>query len=67
MKQHIMIALGLLLAAVFSFRVTGALVEPGFGFLELYLVGGLVIAGLLLFSGLKERRYARSRQADTES
>lgn len=60
MKHHVMIALGLLMAAVFGFRTANALVAPGFGLRELYLIGGLAIAAWLIFGGLKERRQARS-------
>lgn len=60
MKHHIMIALGILMAAIFGFRAANAFVEPGIGFQEAYLVGGLIIAAWLIFSGLKERRYARA-------
>lgn len=56
-----MIALGLLMAAVFSFRLANALLAPGFGILELYLFGGIVIAAALIFFGLKERRQAREQ------
>ena len=61
MKHHIMIALGLLMAAVFSFRLANALLAPGFGILEFYLFGGIVIAAALIFFGLKERRQARAQ------
>ena len=54
-----MIALGLLMAAIFSFRLANAIVAPGFGLSELYLFGGIVIAAALIFGGLKERRQAR--------
>ena len=56
-----MIALGLLMAAVFSFRLANALLAPGFGILELYLFGGIVIAAALIFFGLKKRRQAREQ------
>lgn len=59
MKHHIMIAMGLLMAAVFSFRLANALLTPDFGLSELYLMGGIVIAAALIFFGLKERRDAR--------
>jgi hypothetical protein len=49
MKHHIMIALGLLMGAVFSFRLANALLVPGIGGLELYLLGCVVIAALLVF------------------
>ncbi|MEO0551158.1 MAG: hypothetical protein AAFZ91_14650 [Pseudomonadota bacterium] len=66
MKHHIMIALGILMAAVFSFRFANALMAPGLGISELYLFGGLVIAGLLIFFGLRERRAARYKSPDKE-
>ena len=65
MKHHLMIALGLLMAAVFSYRLANAVLVPGWGLSELYLIGGVVISGLLIFSGLKERRQARE-QAPSE-
>ena len=65
MKHHLMIALGLLMAAIFSFRFANAVLVPGWGLSELYLLGGIVIGGLLIFSGLKERRQARD-QAPSE-
>lgn len=61
MKHHIMISLGLLMAAVFSFRPAKALLATGFGILELYLFGGIVIAAALIFVGLKERRQAHEQ------
>lgn len=60
-KHHIMISLGLLMAAVFSFRFANALLAPGLGILELYLFGGIVIAAALIFFGLKERRQVRAQ------
>lgn len=62
MKHHLMIALGLLMAAVFSYRFANALLVPGWGALELYLAGGVVIAAGLIFFGLKERREAQQRR-----
>ncbi len=61
MKHHIMIALGILMAAIFSFRMANAIVAPGLGVSELYLLGGIVLAVWLIFAGLKERRYAREQ------
>lgn len=66
MKHHLMIALGLLMAVVFSFRLANALMAPGLGISELYLAGGLVIAGLLVFFGLRDRRHARDQRRDGE-
>lgn len=61
MKHHIMIALGLLMTAMFSYRLSSALLSPGLGVSEVYLFGGIVIAAALIFSGLKERRRARAQ------
>ena len=61
MKHHIMIALGLLIGTIFSFRLANALLVPGFGLSELYLMGGVVIAAALILFGLKERHYARGK------
>jgi hypothetical protein len=66
MKHHLMIALGLLMAVVFSYRLANALLAPGLGISELYLVGGVVIGGLLIFYGLRERRHARDQKHDDE-
>lgn len=67
MKHHIMIALGLLMAAVYSFRLANVLLEPGLGGAELYLSGGVLLAALLIFFGLKERRAARESSQDRDS
>ena len=53
MKHHIMLALGLLMAGLFAFRMANALVAPGLGLAELYHAGGLLIAAALLFQGWK--------------
>lgn len=66
MKHHIMIAVGLLMAVIFCFRMANALVAPGIGFFELYLLGGIFLAGWLIFSGLKERRAAREAADERE-
>ena len=66
MKHHLMIALGLLMAAVFSYRLANALLIPGIGGSELYLFGGVVIAALLIFFALKERRHARAQAQGKE-
>ncbi|MEM0985233.1 MAG: hypothetical protein AAGJ32_03205 [Pseudomonadota bacterium] len=60
MKHHLMIAMGLLMAAIFCFRMAHAFVSPGFGLLEVYLLGGIFLSGVLLFSGLKERKRNRN-------
>ncbi|KCZ52661.1 hypothetical protein HY3_11390 [Hyphomonas pacifica] len=60
LKHHIMIALGILMGLVFAFRAAVAILEPGFGFREIYLLGGLVLSGWLIIGGLAEWRHARS-------
>ena len=60
MKHHVMISLGLLMAAIFGFRLANALLSLEFGFHELYLLGGLGIAGWLIMGGLNERRASKS-------
>jgi len=49
------------MAAVFGFRLVNAIIVPGLGWLELYLLGGNVIAAWLVFAGLKERRHAHAQ------
>jgi len=66
MKYHIMIALGILMAAVFSFRLANALIAPGLGLSEIYLFGGIIIAALLIYHGLKERRHVREMSAEQD-
>ncbi|MEM6648708.1 MAG: hypothetical protein AAF603_00495 [Pseudomonadota bacterium] len=65
MKYHLMIALGLLMGAVFSYRFANAILAPGFGLLEVYLLGGIGIAIWLIFAGLKERRFAKAQSKTT--
>ena len=60
MKHHVMISLGLLMAAIFGFRLANSLLALEFGFHELYLLGGLGIAGWLIMGGLNERRASKS-------
>ena len=67
MKHHIMIALGILMAAVFSYRLANALLAPGMGLLEIYLFGGIVLAGLLIFFGLRERRAHKETSENQDS
>ncbi len=56
MKAHLFISVGLLLAAIFLIRGLEALSEPGLGLREVYILGGFLIAGLLIYEGLKERK-----------
>ena len=52
MKQHLFIAGGLLMGAIFLIRGLEALRSAGFGLQEIYILGGFVIAGLLIRQGL---------------
>ncbi len=61
MKHHIMIAMGLLMGVIFSYRLANSLLQPGLGVQEVYLAGGIVLAAWLIFAGLKERRHARAQ------
>ncbi|MEN8722693.1 MAG: hypothetical protein ABF335_07370 [Alphaproteobacteria bacterium] len=56
MKHHIMLAVGILIAAIFSYQGAIALMAPGIGLWEAYILGGLVLAGLILRKGLILRR-----------
>lgn len=62
MKHHIMIALGLLMAVLFAFRMADALGEPGIGGREAYLAGGLLIAAYLVYSGWLEWKAAKANR-----
>jgi len=56
MKSHLLIATGLLIAAIFLIRGLEALNDPGLGLREVYILGGFLVAGLLIHAGLKERK-----------
>ena len=61
LKSHIMMAFGLLLAMVYAVRLAaGFSLSDGINAGEAYLLGGLALAGALMFSGLRERRRARA-------
>lgn len=64
LKSHVMMAFGLLMAAIYAVRIaSGFSLSDGFGLGEVYLLGGLGLAGALLWGGWKERRHAiRIRQ-----
>ena len=60
LKAHVMMACGLLMAAIYAVRLAaGFSLSDGFGLGEVYLIGGLGLAGALLWGGWKERRHAR--------
>ena len=64
MKHHIMIAFGVLMAAIFSYQGAIALTEPGIGGKELYMAGGLILAAWLIYGGLAEWRAARGKRGE---
>ena len=56
MKSHLFISFGLLIAAIFFMRGLEAIAEPGLGLHEVYIMGGFLVAFLLVRAGLKERK-----------
>lgn len=56
MKPHLYIAIGLTLGVIFIIQGYSALTSPGFGFRELYILGGVVFSYILVSQGLKSRR-----------
>lgn len=66
MKAHLTLAFGLLLATIFAYRGANALLEPGFGLSELYVLGGLVFAGWFTFVGSREL-LARRREGQEQA
>ena len=56
MKAHLFISFGLLFAAIFFMRGMDAIMEPGLGLREVYILGGFLVAGLLIRAGWKERK-----------
>lgn len=59
-KSHVMTAFGLLMVTIYAVRLaSGFSLSDGVDLGEIYLIGGLGIAGALLWSGWKERRFAR--------
>ncbi len=61
MKAHLFISFGLLVAAIFFMRGLEVLnaqgkFGAGFGLHEVYILGGFLVAGLLIRAGLKERK-----------
>jgi len=56
MKSHLFISSGLLIAAIFFMRGLEAIAEPGLGAREIYILGGFLVAGLLVHAGWKERK-----------
>ena len=54
MKSHLFITVGLTLAVIFVFQAIDALKVSGIGRSELYVLGGLILAFLLVRQGLKE-------------
>jgi len=59
MKSHIFMSSGLLIAAIFLMRGLDALSEPAWGWHEIYVLGGFLIAALLFYVGWKEHKASR--------
>ena len=56
MKSHLFISIGLLIAAIFFMRGLEALNEPSLGLREVYIMGGFIVAGLVVHAGWKARK-----------
>ncbi|RAN41426.1 hypothetical protein [Hyphomonas sp. GM-8P] len=60
LKSHVMMAFGLLMIAIYAVRLaSGFSLSNGVDLGEVYLIGGLGLAGALLWSGWNERRHAK--------
>lgn len=59
MRHHLFIALGLILAAIFAWRVNDALATPGAGVYEFYIAGGFLLSALLIWRGVQLWRQKR--------
>ncbi|MEL7232422.1 MAG: hypothetical protein AAGJ85_07925 [Pseudomonadota bacterium] len=66
MGPHLKIALGLVLVGIFLFRGLEALSIPGLGIRELYVVGGFVLAGVLIHQGWKGVQAKRAERSESE-
>ncbi|MBL4869695.1 MAG: hypothetical protein JKX72_01940 [Robiginitomaculum sp.] len=66
MKHHLMIAIGLILTIIFIIRAAAALAEPGLGIREIYVAGGFVFCGVILWRGVRDLREARQIAKDNE-
>jgi len=56
MKKHIFIALGILLAMIFMIRAFDAIRSPHSLWQSLYICGGFILSGLLIYRGIKDFR-----------
>jgi len=56
MKSHLFISFGILIGAIFFMRGFEVLNEPDLGLSEVYILGGFLVAGLLVHAGWKERK-----------
>lgn len=56
MKSHIFISAGLIIAIIFIIRGIETLQSPGLGLQEAYVLGGFIMSGLLIYTGLKNRK-----------
>ncbi|MAI89595.1 hypothetical protein [Ponticaulis sp.] len=69
MRVHAVLSIGILMLVIFAYRAANALLEPGLGVRELYILGGLIIAGWMTYSGSSElimrRRLAKIEARET--
>lgn len=63
MLAHLKIAVGSLIAGIFLWRGIDAINQPGFGWQELYVLGGFVFAGLIIRSGWMDIKAKRNAQS----
>ncbi len=64
MRHHAFITLGLVMLGIFLWRAVDALGRPGTGLEEVYIAGGVVLAGALIASGLRGLIAARRASRD---
>jgi len=53
MKKHVYTVFGLLMLGIFLWRGIDAIVKPGLGWDELYVVGGIVLAIVVTMTGIR--------------
>jgi hypothetical protein len=62
MASHLKIAIGFVLIGIFLFRGQEALSTPGLGWRELYVLGGFILAGVLIYQGWTGVQAKRSKK-----
>jgi len=53
MKKHVYTVFGLLMLGIFLWRGVEAIVEPGLGWDELYVAGGILLAIVVTTMGIR--------------